>query len=85
MILCAGTSMATAHVAAVAALIWSYGPTYTELNAGGNFTTPAQIREALINTAMDLGTPGYDTAYGNGLVQAKAALDYLVEEGWAKV
>jgi serine protease len=62
-----GTSMATPHVSAVAALIWSYKPTWTNL----------QIREALEKTAEDRGTAGRDNYYGYGIVQAKAALDYL--------
>lgn len=62
-----GTSMATPHVSGVAALIWS-----------DNLTkTPAQIRAALQQTALDLGTAGRDNSYGYGLVRAKAALDYL--------
>lgn len=63
-----GTSMATPHVSAVAALVWS---------AVGNSKTAAQIRTALQVTAEDLGTAGRDTAYGYGLVQAKAAIDNL--------
>jgi len=59
-----GTSMATPHVSAVAALVWSCHP---EL---GN----AAIRAALTSTARDLGDPGRDNAYGFGVVQAKAAL-----------
>ncbi|HEX8825049.1 MAG TPA: S8 family serine peptidase [Archangium sp.] len=62
-----GTSMATPHVAAVAALIWSYKPTWTNL----------QIRTALEKTAEDRGTAGRDNYYGYGIVRAKAALDYL--------
>jgi subtilisin family serine protease len=62
-----GTSMATPHVSGVAALIWSANPTWTN----------AQIRDALIKTAEDLGVTGKDNSYGYGLVQAKAALDYL--------
>jgi subtilisin family serine protease len=62
-----GTSMATPHVAAVAALIWSYKPTWTNL----------QIREALEKTAEDRGAVGRDNYYGFGIVRAKAALDYL--------
>jgi subtilisin family serine protease len=62
-----GTSMATPHVSAVAALVWSYGPTWTNV----------QIRNALDATAQDLGAAGRDTSYGFGLVQAKKALDYL--------
>jgi len=64
-----GTSMATPHVSGVAALLWSANPDWTNV----------QIREAMDMTAMDLGDPGRDVHYGFGLVQAKAALDYLQE------
>ncbi len=63
-----GTSMATPHVVGVAALIWNARPT----------ATPLQIRTALLNTALDLGTAGRDNQFGYGLVQAKAAQDYLL-------
>jgi serine protease len=62
-----GTSMATPHVSGVAALIWSVNPAWTNV----------QIRQALESTAQDLGTAGRDNSYGHGLVQAKAALDFL--------
>jgi len=62
-----GTSMATPHVAAVAALVWSYFPT----------CTASQIRTSLGRSAQDLGTAGRDTRYGYGLVQAKAAYDRI--------
>ncbi len=62
-----GTSMATPHVAGVAALVWSHYPTCTN----------EEIRQALRNTAQDLGAPGKDNAYGYGLAKAKAAFDYL--------
>lgn len=42
---------------------------------------PAAIRQALDATAQDLGAVGRDTAYGYGLVQAKAAFDYLTANG----
>jgi len=58
-----GTSMATPHVSAVAALVWSYYPT----------CTGAQIRSSLTKSAMDLGPVGRDTKFGFGLVQAVAA------------
>ena len=63
-----GTSMATPHVSAVAALIWSARPSATN----------EQVRTALINTAEDLGVVGRDDIYGYGLVNAKRAVDYLV-------
>lgn len=63
-----GTSMACPHVSGVAALIWSKNPSWTNV----------QIREAMEKTAQDLGAPGRDNEYGHGLVQARAALDYLM-------
>jgi len=62
-----GTSMATPHVAGVAALVWSQDTSWTN----------AQVRDALQKSALDLGAAGRDNAYGYGLVQAKAAVDYL--------
>lgn len=62
-----GTSMASPHVAGVAALVWSY---HTECSAG-------QIRHALNSSAQDLGSTGRNNEFGYGLVQAQAAVDYL--------
>ena len=64
-----GTSMATPHVAGVAALLWSAAPNATNV----------EIREAMAATALDLGEPGRDIAYGYGLVQAYDALQYLLQ------
>ncbi|QYF94488.1 S8 family serine peptidase [Massilia sp. PAMC28688] len=66
-----GTSMATPHVSAVAALVWSYFPT----------CTGAQIRASLTKSALDLGPAGRDTKYGFGLVQAKAAHSRIASLG----
>jgi subtilisin family serine protease len=62
-----GTSMATPHVSAVAALVWSYFP----------MCTNEQIRNTLDKTAQDLGDPGRDPKFGFGLVQARAAYERL--------
>jgi len=62
-----GTSMATPHVSAVAALLFSARPS----------STPHEVRTAMLTTALDLGPKGYDVGYGHGLVQAKKALDAL--------
>ncbi|KQV92273.1 S8 family serine peptidase [Pelomonas sp. Root1237] len=66
-----GTSMATPHASAVAALVWS-------LHAG---CTATQLRASLNKSALDLGAPGRDDYYGNGLVQAKAAHDRIAALG----
>ena len=66
-----GTSMATPHVAGVAALVWSYFP-----ECSNN-----QIRNVLIKTAIDRGSSGCDQLYGHGVVQAKAAYDLLAAQG----
>jgi hypothetical protein len=52
----------------VAALVWSYNTSWTN----------TRVRAALEKSAQDLGTAGRDNYYGNGLVQAKAALDYAI-------
>lgn len=59
-----GTSMATPHVAAVAALVKSVRPKYTA----------AQIRAAIEGSCVNLGAPGYDTTFGWGLIDAAAAI-----------
>jgi serine protease len=61
-----GTSMATAHVSAAAALVIASGVL-------GNRPTPDAVQRRLELTARDLGTPGYDTRYGWGLVDAATA------------
>lgn len=62
----AGTSMATPHVAATAALVKANKSSYTN----------NQVRSAIQTKAKDLGASGYDTKYGNGLVNASNALTY---------
>ena len=74
-----GTSMATPHVSAVTALVWSYftpaAPT------AGRSCTAAQLRNSLNKSATDLGTAGRDSNFGFGLIQAKAAYDRIVALG----
>lgn len=59
-----GTSAAAPNAAAVAALLLDYNPSLT----------PAQIRTALLNGAIDIGAAGYDFASGNGLIDATSSL-----------
>ena len=65
-----GTSMATPHVAGLAALLISRGM------STGNALTPAEVQAALQATAEDHGPAGWDSAYGWGIVDAAAALQY---------
>jgi subtilisin family serine protease len=59
-----GTSMATPVVAGAAALVWARNPSWK----------PAQVREALEKTALDLGTAGRDNSYGFGRIRPWMAL-----------
>ena len=58
-----GTSMASPHVAGMAALLWSRG-----------IRTPAAIETLIRQTATDLGQAGKDDVFGYGLIQPRAAL-----------
>lgn len=59
-----GTSMSVPHVTGAAALLWSYAPSLTR----------DQVRSYILSSAVDLGTPGTDTLYGAGRLDATAAL-----------
>jgi type VII secretion-associated serine protease mycosin len=62
-----GTSMASPHIAAVAALLIADRPALS----------PDQVELAMQTSAADLGTAGKDTDYGYGRVDAAAALAAL--------
>jgi subtilisin family serine protease len=59
-----GTSAAAPHAAGIAALIKSAKPSLT----------PAQIKDAMTSTALDIRAPGVDRDSGFGLVMAPAAV-----------
>jgi subtilisin family serine protease len=59
-----GTSMASPHVAGVAALVWAKRPGLGV----------AELEAVLRASATDLGAPGRDDHYGSGRVDAAAAL-----------
>ncbi|NYZ62184.1 S8 family peptidase [Luteimonas deserti] len=72
----AGTSMASPHVAAVAAMVQS-----ALAEAGRDTLTPAEMRTLLVETARPFPvTIPTATAMGSGIVDAKAALDKALEE-----
>jgi thermitase len=59
-----GTSMATPHVAGVAALIWGKNPGFTA----------AQVRSKLDTSVDDKGAPGRDSSFGFGRVNLLKAV-----------
>ncbi|MEO7795065.1 MAG: S8 family serine peptidase [Thermoanaerobaculia bacterium] len=64
-----GTSFAAPHVAAAVALLLEEHPDATR----------QQVRQALEESALDRGAPGFDALYGHGVVQADRALGRLDE------
>jgi serine protease len=73
-----GTSMATPHVSGVAALLFGLYPQ----------ASAAQVRDALLSTARDYGTTGWDSTYGWGIVNPVGAINALAPavdgdgDGW---
>ncbi len=59
-----GTSMATPYVSGLAALVRSLDSTLS----------PDQVQTIIENTAVDLGSNGWDVNYGHGRIDAMAAL-----------
>ena len=70
-----GTSMAGPHVAGILLLLKEAFPTV----AGET------LKEALYYSAVDLGDPGEDNTYGMGMINAGAAYDWLVLQGYIPV
>lgn len=59
-----GTSAATPHAAAIAAMVLSYNPSLT----------PAQLRTVLTNSCIDIMATGWDRDSGYGILMASTAL-----------
>ena len=67
-----GTSVATANVSGVAALLIAHKPSLT----------PEEIRALLVKTAKHLGAHGVNPQYGAGLVDPLKALETEVSQVW---
>jgi hypothetical protein len=59
-----GTSAATPHAAAIAAMVWSYNPSLA----------PEQVLDILTNSCIDIMDPGWDRDSGYGILMANLAL-----------
>lgn len=68
-----GTSMAAPHTSGAVLLLKEAFPALTGI----------QIKEALYYSAIDMGVPGEDNDYGMGLIDVKAAYDYLIQQGFS--
>jgi hypothetical protein len=68
-----GTSVATANVSGVAALLIAHKPSLT----------PEEIRSILVTTAKHLGSHGINPQFGAGLVDPLKALEFVVSDARA--
>lgn len=66
-----GTSMSTPHVSGAFLLLREAFPTLSAYD----------IKMGLYMSAIDLGAVGEDNNFGNGLIDVKAAYDYLIAQG----
>lgn len=69
-VIVSGTSFSTAWVTAAAAALLTADPTLT----------PYELRQLLSNTARDIGSEGYDTDSGWGVVDLMAAMTQIQSE-----
>lgn len=66
-----GTSMAAPHAAGAILLLKEAFPNLTG----------TELKLALYNSCVDLGTPGEDNDYGMGIIDVLAAYNYLIAQG----
>ena len=66
-----GTSAAAPHAAAIGGLVLSAHPTFT----------PAQVRQALTGSALNIEGPGWDRDSGFGIINAFVAINAFAGTG----
>jgi serine protease len=65
-----GTSVSTPQVSGIASLVWSANPNLTA----------SQVSNILAQSSYDLGEPGRDPRYGNGLINADRAIRLAIAQ-----
>lgn len=70
-----GTSFAAAQVSGAAALVWQKYPYFDN----------DLVRQTLLGTATDLGTPGVDSTFGYGLLNIAKAINGPAKFDWGDV
>jgi TolB protein len=65
-----GTSLSAPLVSACAAVIQGYAHDKT-----GSYLTVEQLRKIIFDSAVDLGPPGWDSYYGQGMVDIEKAIE----------
>ncbi|NLG51466.1 MAG: S8 family serine peptidase [Chloroflexi bacterium] len=77
-----GTSMATPHVAGLAALMWEADRSPALRGQSANPSLTVTSTEYIISdTALELGPAGKDNAYGLGLINAYEAVSTVIQGG----
>jgi subtilisin family serine protease len=66
-VMMSGTSMAAPHVSGAVAILRQFNP----------HATPVEIKQALMNSAHDLGLTGEDNDYGWGMIDIRQAIDLM--------
>jgi subtilisin family serine protease len=70
-----GTSMATPHVSGLACLMWSFNPALSN----------DEIEQILKDTVDDKGAAGWDSSFGWGRINARAAMEAAMGSGGGPV
>lgn len=74
-----GTSFSCPYTVGLAALLYGLNPA----DENGNGRINDEVRAIINATAEDLGQPGFDILFGNGLIDAQAAVEAVLSQCYA--